>query len=103
MQKRFKIREDEFELRCLETELAAELEVPFVKCSYDGWLSHKYPDAEELNAAREAGFLGKDEFIINYELYKTREERDSSKGGYDGEVHEIRYTVKNGYITVKEW
>ena len=101
MQKRYKTYEDEFELRCLETELAAELNVPYVRCEYDGNCSHKV-SSEELDYRRKEGILDKNEYVINYEIYNTKEDRDRNEGGVDGEVHELIYAITKGtHISIR--
>ena len=104
MQIKYKTYEDEYELRCLEKELAAELKVPYVRCGYDSSCSH-ISSNEELEYRREENLLGKDEYIINYEIYNTEESRDDIyTGGIDGEVHELIYTATDGnYILVKKY
>ncbi len=105
MQMRYKTYEDEYELRCLERELAAELGVPYVRCGYDADCSHKAGLTDELNYRREYGVLNKNEYVINYEIYDTKEEYDNKyKGGSDGEVHELIYTTTKGtVISVKDY
>lgn len=104
MQMKYKTYEDEYELRVLETELAAELGVPYIKCEYDGECSNKAGLTEELKYRREEGILDKNEYVINYEVYDTKEDRDKNEGGIDGEVYELIYTTTKGdYIFVKEY
>lgn len=102
---RYMLKEDERELKEIEQDLALALGVPFVRCGYDAVNSHKYRDAEELkyrmkncNNINDTYNL---DYVINYELYRTKEDYDNHNGGFDGEVHELHYFKGNGnYIII---
>lgn len=101
----YTLHEDESELREIEKDLAEYLEVPYVRCEYDAVNSHKYQDAHEVkyreSCAKETECWDICDFIINYELYETKEDYDENGGGYDGEVHELLYLKGNGdYIVI---
>lgn len=85
----------ENELRKLETDLGKALGC-FVKCSYDFAWSHKHKEEKREDT----------DFIINYELYETAEDKETEadgNGGFDGEVHELFYLKGNGqYIVITE-
>lgn len=88
----YRIDESKFESE-LEKELANELNVPYVRCSYCGDCSHLF-STDELEFRYTNGFLNKGEYVINYEMYNTKEEYDNMYcGGFDGEVHELIYTI----------
>lgn len=90
--KRYDIDRKETELRELEKDME-KITGYFVRCSYDCIWSHKYKKEKREGL----------DFIINYELYETEEERDECNGGFDGEVHEIFYLKGNGkYIVITE-
>lgn len=102
---RYELKRNEKELLEIEKDLAEYLKVPFVKCSYDSVNSHKYKDEHEVEhrkkEAKETGLWDMCDFIINYEKYETKEDYESSKGGYDGEVYELLYLKGNGrYIVI---
>lgn len=93
---------NESELRCIERELAAKLKVPYVRCAYDTECSHKTGLTDELSYRRKEEILGENEYVINYEMYNTKEDYDKGKCSIDGTVHELIYTVtKDNYISVK--
>ena len=98
---KFKIFEDETELINIENFLAKELEVPYVKCSYDIFCSHKSKENHELEYRKQEGILEPNEYVINYELYETTEDYKDNEGGYDGDVYELIYTIENDYIVVQ--
>lgn len=104
---RYEIMRNEKELEWIERDLALYLKVPYVRCSYDDINSHKYKDKEEIkyrkqcvkNEEADDDIL---DYVINYELYETKEDYDEHSGGYDGEVYELHYLKTNGnsiYIT----
>lgn len=102
----YTLQEGENELLKIEKDLAAYLNVPFVKCEYDAVNSHKYQDKHEVKyreiCAKETECWDACDYIINYELYKTKDDYDKNGGGYDGEVHELLYLLGNGgsYIVI---
>ena len=106
--KRYLLKRNESELREIEKDLAEYLGVPFVKCSYDCVNSHKYQNIEEMKYRKgnveDADDTTMLDYIINYEIYSTREDYDTcnyGNGGDDGEVHELYYLKGNGkYIVV---
>lgn len=93
--KRYNIDRKESELRELEKDLEKILGC-FVKCAYDYAWSHKHKEEKQEDL----------DYIINYELYETLEDKkteEDGNGGYDGEVHEIFYLKGNGkYIVITE-
>lgn len=102
---RYELKKNEKELLEIEKDLAEHLGVPFVKCSYDSVNSHNYEDKHEVKSrkkfAKETGFWGMCDFIINYEKYETKEDYEENTGGYDGEVYELQYLKGNGnYIVI---
>ena len=78
----YTLHENEDELREIEKDLAAYLDVPFVKCEYDAVNSHKYQDKHEVKyretCAKETECWDACDYIINYELYKTKEDYDKN-------------------------
>lgn len=107
---RYLLKRNEAELREIEKDLARELEVPFVRCSYDSINSHKYQDKEEIKYRREevykeddADFSAMLDYVINYEIYLDKESYDENMGGEDGEVHELHYLKGNGRYIVILW
>lgn len=107
--KRYLLKRNEAELREIEKDLAEELGVPFVRCSYDCVNSHKYQNKEEIKYRREeakddVNYTTMLDYIINYEIYSSKEDYDTcnyGNGGDDGEVHELYYLKGNGsYIVV---
>lgn len=107
---RYFLHRDESELREIEKDLAKYLDVPFVRCSYDGVNSHKHKDKEEIAWRRGEVRETKHEqmtylldYVINYEKYKTKEDYDENNGSYDGDVCEVLYLKGNGnYIVITE-
>lgn len=106
--RRYLLKRNEAELKEIEKDLAEYLDIPFVRCSYDCINSHKYQDKEEVKCRRESiededGTTMLD-YIINYEIYSTKEDYDTcnyGNGGDDGEVHELYYLKGNGrYIVI---
>lgn len=87
------LNDDEKELRDIEKFLAKEIGVPYVRCSYDSYCSHKARRNEEFRYRIREGTLNYDEYVINYELYKTEKDYKENKGGYDGEVYELIYSL----------
>lgn len=85
--------DDEKELRDIEKFLAKEIGAPYVRCSYDSYCSHKAKHNEEFRHRIREGTLNYDEYVINYELYKTEKDYKENKGGYDGEVYELIYSL----------
>ena len=103
--KRFKPTDEETELRLIENLLKEKLGRPFVRCSYDCICSHKYKDTEEFNhrlkTAKETEMPELTDFIINYEIFNSQKEWAANNGGFDDEVHELKYLVDNaGYIVI---
>ena len=106
--KRYLLKKNEAELEEIEKDLAEYLKVPFVRCSYDCVNSHKYQNKEEVKYRRENVEDEDDtimlDYIINYEIYSTKEDYDTcndGNGGDDGEVHELYYLKGNGkYIVI---
>lgn len=103
--RRYQLARNENELLEIEKDLAEDLNVPYVKCSYDCINSHKHKDKHEIEyrkkEARTTGLWDMCDFIINYEKYKIKEDYDASEGGYDGEVYELQYLKGNGsYIVI---
>lgn len=106
--KRYLLKRNETELREIEKDLAEYLGVPFVKCSYDCVNSHKYQNNEEMKYRKENVEDADDttmlDYIINYEIYSTKEDYDTcnyGNGGDDGKVHELYYLKGNGkYIVI---
>jgi len=106
--KRYLLQKDNKELKEIEKDLAEHLGVPFVRCDYDGAISHKYREKEEIKYRRkmidDANDTHMVDFIINYEIYSTKEGYDTCNygcGGDDGEVHELHYLKGNGkYIVI---
>lgn len=92
---RYETDRKESELRKLEEDLEKALGC-FVKCAYDYTWSHKHKEEKMEDT----------DYIINYELYETLEDKETEadgNGGYDGEVHEIFYLKGNGkYIVITE-
>ena len=82
----------ERELRSIEMDLE-DIFGCYVKCAYDPIWSHRHKEEKRRM-----------DYIINYELYETKEDRDDKfKGGMDGEVHELYYLKGNGnYIVITE-
>lgn len=104
---RYKLQRNEKELREIEKDLAEYLNVPFVRCGYDGVNSHKYKDKDEIKhrkkEAKETGLWNLCDYVINYEKYRTLDDYNADEGGYDGEVHELLYLKGNGnYIVITE-
>ena len=89
------LTDNEEELRQIERDLEEKLGC-FVKCGYDSCWSHKYQEEQREDA----------DYIINYELYLTAEDKKTEgngNGGVDGEVHELFYLKGNGdYIVITE-
>lgn len=94
----YQLEDDEAEIKEIEKDLAAYINVPFVKCSYDSIYSHKHIQKEEAKYRKrmgeENGFWFMCDYIINYEKYKTKEDYEANNGGYDGEVYEHHYFKK---------
>lgn len=92
---RYFINEKEKELEMIEADLEKALGC-FVRCAYDCVWSHKHKEEDRENI----------DYIINYELYKTPEDKATcanGNGGFDGEVHELFYLKGNGeYIVITE-
>ena len=105
---RYFLHRNESELREIENDLAECLGVPFVRCSYDAVISHKYKDKCEIayrkkniNTWNDIAATVMLDYVINYEKYKTKEAYDENEGGYDGQVHELHYLKGNGkYIII---
>lgn len=105
---RYLLQKDNKELKEIEKDLAEHLGVPFVVCEYDGAISHKYRNKHEIEYRRECIDDTDDthmvDFVINYEIYSSKEDYDTCNngcGGYDGEVHELHYLKGNGkYIVI---
>lgn len=105
---RYLLKRNEAELKDIEKDLAEHLGVPFVKCSYDCVNSHKYQDKDEIKYRRKNVEDADDtmmlDYIINYEIYSTKEDYDTcndGNGGDDGEVYELYYLKGNGkYIVI---
>ena len=105
---RYFLHRNESELRAIEKDLEKYLNVPFVRCSYDAVISHKYKDKNEIAHRRNEVKEWEDEYstlmldyVINYEKYETKEDYDENGGGYDGEVYELHYLKGNGnYIVI---
>lgn len=105
---RYLLKRNEVELKEIEKNLAKHLDVPFVRCSYDCINSHKYQDKEEVNYRKENVEVADDtevlDYIINYEIYSTKEGYETCNdgcGGDDGNVHELHYLKGNGrYIVI---
>lgn len=80
----------------------------WVRCGYDEINSHKYQDREEVkyrkaefNETKDLDYSHMLDYIINYELYKSKEDYEEHDGGYDGQVHELHYLKGNGnYIVI---
>ena len=93
--KHYDIDRKESELREIEKDLEKALGC-FVRCAYDCAWSHKYKREKQEDT----------DYIINYELYETLEDKGTcadGNGGFDGEVHEIFYLKGNGkYIVITE-
>ena len=93
--KRYDTNRRKDELREIEADLEKALGC-FVKCAYDYAWSHKHKEEKREDT----------DFIINYELYETEEDKATEcdgNGGYDGEVHELFYLKGNGqYIVITE-
>ena len=89
----YDIDRKESELRKIESDLEKAL-CCFIKCGYDWSWSHKHKEEK----------LEDTDYIINYELYDTLEDKETEadgNGGYDGEVHELFYLKGNGkYIVI---
>lgn len=101
----YQLEDNESEIKEIEKDLAAYINVPFVKCSYDSIYSHKHMQKEEVKYRKkmgeENGFWFMCDYIINYEKYKTKEDYEANNGGYDGEVYELNYLKGNGnYIVI---
>lgn len=88
-------------LKNIEEFLAEEIGVPYVHCSYDSHCSHMAKNKEELAYRIKNGTLSPDEYIINYELYKTEKDYQENKGGYDGEVYELIYSISPYFLNLK--
>ena len=91
----YDIDRKESELREIETDLERVLDC-FVRCAYDCTWSHKHKAEKREDL----------DYIINYELYETLEDKSTcadGNGGFDGEVHELFYLKGNGkYIVITE-
>ena len=106
--KRYLLKRNEMELKEIEKDLAEYLGCPFVRCAYDCVNSHKYQDKEEMKYRKESVEDAYDttilDYIINYEIYSTKESYETynnGNGGDDGRVHELYYLKGNGnYIVI---
>lgn len=107
---RYLLKRDESELMEIEKNLAKELDVPYVRCSYDAINSHKYQEKEEMKSRRKIVYEDNNgdltailDYVINYEIYEDKESYDDNRGGEDGEVYELHYLKGNGEYIVILW
>ena len=103
----YTLQEDEHELKEVERDLAAYLNVPFVKCEYDAVNSHKYQDKHEVKyreiCAKETECWDACDYIINYELYKTKEDYNENGGGAKTFFKKVKESgMKDAYVVAND-